>query len=250
MKIKSILIALLLVSGVQAEVLSRDSKQDKIILALRMKLKNLKNQLNALGAQSQIPGPKGDKGDRGLQGVPGLPGDKGDRGDSGFSQAPSGTVIKGYISNLSGIAPQGAGEGPVLANASFSFESNLTFPQVAGDIFLVPTQRFIEDCEISYPGSATLCMSAAHYAKFESGETAQKCGVADANGHYPDPAPGAICIYPFAARNVNRIDVRRYSVHDSRLVGGTVYWYYNEPGKTITESQGTRFHATFAVKVP
>ncbi|GEM_PF-5862556 len=248
MKYISILLAFLVVSSANAE-LSPDSRKE-VNRLINKKTKRLAKKINAIGSQSQIPGPKGDKGDRGLQGVPGLTGEKGDRGDSAFSPAPSGTVIKGYISNLSGIAPQGAGEGSVLANASFSFESNLTFPQVAGDIFIVPTQQFINDCSVSYPTSATLCMSEAHYNKFVSGETAAKCGVADSAGHYPDPAPGVICVYPFAARNVNRIDVRRYSVFDSRLVGGTVYWYYNEGGKVSTESQATRFHATYAVTVP
>lgn len=212
-------------------------------------IKGDKGDRGEVGPQG-IQGERGLQGEQGIQGVKGntgAQGAKGDKGDSAFLPAPSGTIIRGFVNDLSGPTAARLGTPLSISNVSFSFPAVIRFETSMNEIYIVPTQQLKDACANDYPSNTKFCLSDSQYDSIIAGTTQAKC-----KGTYgdPRPEPGVICIYPFGASNVSRLDARVYNATPKQSIGGQAFWYYNDNNKNLSVRDGTSFYAMWAVQVP
>lgn len=253
----------------QSKLDAKVKKLEKTVKALQKELNQQRSMVSNISTQKGSQGDKGDKGDVGPQGpkgamgpegLPGVAGPQGPVGPQGsnglgiLDPLPSGTVTVGFVGGYNGEY-EGVGVEPNAETASFSAMFNGFVPSgISQDnIFVVPTQAFLDSCASNYPSNTKFCLRVRsqadtfdrQYEKYISGKTAANC---KGNHQNPDPAPGAFCIYPFALRNVVDIEASVAAI-SGRSMGPYIWFTMNGVGKAASAGTNSSFFAMFAYRV-
>jgi hypothetical protein len=240
-----------------------DRKLQKQIRSLNKTVKELRNEILEISMQEGPRGPIGPRGPMGPEGPQGLQGPIGPQGPQGpqgkdgigvLDPVPAGTLVLGFLGGFAGEL-NSQSKGSVSNEQKVSHSGSITQYVKAikqEDVYLVPTQEFLKACTDQYPDDQSFCLRRRsqsdkfdrQFEKYTSGRTAQNCKGTFSN---PDPAPGALCIYPYSVSNVVNIDA---SVPSSmgRALSAYTSFTINKSGKASNVGNDSLFLAIFAYR--